>query len=1210
MPDPTAAGDLKLDMTYRGGVRVFVNGTEVARGHLPRGEITMDTPGEVYPWEAYVYPYTPVKAGKKPSYFQQRTIATKKEAGLPTLTNERHSQGWFNMPGEVFGEFDQGQKVGNSWAFRHWKNTDLRFGRPGTRGGLFNREEWDYFRKLRDRKLPQVTIPAKLLRKGVNVLAVEVRTSDLNPVTGTGSRPRTWARSSLGGNYTWFHALVMDLKLTAPSGKVPSTTKRPAGVQVWVEDMHRRLMDVEYTLSEKTGTARFTGAPNGTFTSQIVIGTDKALASVKLSPSALKGPGTIPASALRVQGMRARPMWEYKLMTGGARGSAFDYKKAQVATAARLASFRHLPEGLDPAGLSAEEKLKPAMDINFYDNITDEPQSKVRAGRCQAYWLRLRVPADAAPGKYTGSVVVSAEGMKPVTVPVEVEVCAWRIPDPKDFQTVVALEESPYGVAAQYKLKPWSNEHFTRVEQSMRLLGTVGNDWLIVPVIKYTEFGNKEDTVIKWTRKKDGALSFDYTNLDRYIGLATKHWGRPSVIVFVVMHGTGGKNPVTVDVLDEATGKTATISLRNDQPHYRSAWNQFGVSLYSHMVRLGLARSMHWGLAWDSEGDSELPVLMSQATPGVYWASATHGHGAGVRHYYRAKSFIYKLGQLQVHSRMGWKRKDIMVVNARGGGTVTCISGASPGPIWRVMPDRAITAGANGIGRIGVDSWQNTYLAGFRDRGFLPPGLSVVSMFWPSKESVESSQRYEALREGIQETEARIFLEQQLDRKVLPAELDKKVRKVLFEHARETLYLPTGGPTVSICELSPGWQSRSRRLFNAAGEVAGLVSFDVARSVIGEKVPARGQRRALVKLRNWSPKPRAWKASADQPWIVPAQAAGSLQGQQELVVTLDSTKLTAGKKATGTLTITDVESGKAFPISVSADVPKVFSFVPPDANVDRRNHRYIPDEGKVSLNVTVGATKVANVPFVNGSDTEVAWKVESPVAWLKVAPSSGKARPQSPVTLKVTATPPDKTSMNHDLVLKVTEPGGTAAVNVPVIVHVIPPYVKPVLPKGEGLVITGDVAKSLSLNPNRGGWAARPVKKLSECKSSFETGHVRNMMIRKKWYPYAVRTRTPHRATLKLEGSGYKAFSAEVGIPERWYGPYGNVGPDWMRVNFEIFVDGKIRAQSGMMGPKDGARLLVVDELENAKTLTLHCRPFKMPGDWVWVLFGEPKMWK
>ena len=117
-------------------------------------------------------------------------------------------------------------------------------------------------------------------------------------------------------------------------------------------------------------------------------------------------------------------------------------------------------------------------------------------------------------------------------------------------------------------------------------------------------------------------------------------------------------------------------------------------------------------------------------------------------------------------------------------------------------------------------------------------------------------------------------------------------------------------------------------------------------------------------------------------------------------------------------------------------------------------------------------------------------------------------------------------------------------------------------------------------------------------------------MIRKKWYSHTVYARTPHKATLKVEGSGYKALSVEVGIPDKWYGPYAKVGPDWMRVNFEIWVDGKIRTQSGMVGPKDEARLLVVDGLENAKTVTLHCRPFKIPGDLVYVTWGEPKVWQ
>ncbi len=52
--DPAAAGDLKLSVTYVGGLAVFINGKEVARRHLPKGELTADTLADKYPDDLYI----------------------------------------------------------------------------------------------------------------------------------------------------------------------------------------------------------------------------------------------------------------------------------------------------------------------------------------------------------------------------------------------------------------------------------------------------------------------------------------------------------------------------------------------------------------------------------------------------------------------------------------------------------------------------------------------------------------------------------------------------------------------------------------------------------------------------------------------------------------------------------------------------------------------------------------------------------------------------------------------------------------------------------------------------------------------------------------------------------------------------------------------------------------------------------------------------
>jgi hypothetical protein len=52
--DPAAAQDLSLELAYRGGVVVYLNGKEVGRGHLPAGGLDAAAFAEDYPVEAYV----------------------------------------------------------------------------------------------------------------------------------------------------------------------------------------------------------------------------------------------------------------------------------------------------------------------------------------------------------------------------------------------------------------------------------------------------------------------------------------------------------------------------------------------------------------------------------------------------------------------------------------------------------------------------------------------------------------------------------------------------------------------------------------------------------------------------------------------------------------------------------------------------------------------------------------------------------------------------------------------------------------------------------------------------------------------------------------------------------------------------------------------------------------------------------------------------
>jgi len=79
--------------------------------------------------------------------------------------------------------------------------------------------------------------------------------------------------------------------------------------------------------------------------------------------------------------------------------------------------------------------------------------------------------------------------------------------------------------------------------------------------------------------------------------------------------------------------------------------------------------------------------------------------------------------------------------------------------------------------------------------------------------------------EGYQEAEARIFLEQALDRKLLKQDLAARAQHVLNEHNRQTLFIPVHVTAHQLTEGAQDWRARSRRLYRMAAEVATAVGL-------------------------------------------------------------------------------------------------------------------------------------------------------------------------------------------------------------------------------------------------------------------------------------------------------------------------------------------------------------------------------------------------
>jgi hypothetical protein len=721
--DPVRTGALTLHLVYRGGARVFVNGVEVGRGHLPAGDLAADTPGDDYPAAAYQQP-TPM---------------------------------------------------------------------------------------LCDRVLGPVAVPVNLLVKGVNVLAIEVRASRFHPIVMSYKVQRNWCDSQR----SWPHAHISSVRLAAAA---PVTSVRKQGVQVWVADIHHRTESTDYLpAGEPAGTIRIVGGRNGAYGAQVVIGADKPLQQARVAVSELKqdgGGGRLSPETVNVFYELPFPVDEFtveKLGDPKGMGSKFPDTKS-------LAQF---------------EAMADPGKTYLFDHLRSAAGTNVAANACQPVWLSFRIPADAPPGIYRGKVTVTAQGMDPVDVPVEAEIVGWRVPDPAAFAAVVACEESPFGVARQYGVPMWSDAHFNLLEASLKQLGRVGNRWVDVPVIRNTEYGNRDDSMIQWIRKKDGTFTFDFTVLDRYLDLATKCLGRAPIVHVVVMHGTkstlNNPPPPEVMALDEATGKRVPVSVMT-QKGKEGQWPQFGKALSQHMELRGMRGNWFWGYPADGkEDDANLLPILAQVAPEAFWTRGAHcllPNFAPDRTYYRLIIACRYWGNMAPYrSDLGWKNSNMHLLSPRVDSTCISMHTTSYPFAWRVMPDQALARGRNGIARIAADGWAGTYFSGMAPRIWVT-GLPILFTLWPGPQGAESSVRFEVMLEGLQEAEARIFLEKAVDGKMLQPDVAGRVTALLADRLKETTIFQ---PNITVYEVEKyhyRWQERSRALYQAAAEASGLLKKD------------------------------------------------------------------------------------------------------------------------------------------------------------------------------------------------------------------------------------------------------------------------------------------------------------------------------------------------------------------------------------------------
>ena len=680
---------------------------------------------------------------------------------------------------------------------------------------------------LRVRRLEGVAVPTRLLRKGTNVLSVEIHAAPYPEAFGPRKLRPEWSTCGL-----------IELHLQAGgAGAVVPNVVRPTGVQVWNTNTAEELHDATWgDPHEKLRPVRMAGPRNGCASGRVVVSSDAAMTNVraKVGPLATADGKKLPASAVKAWYGRFEPP------CGSRWGGSLDYGVVQWGPLPWRRDDALIDAPPETVGLAAKPVSKALADARQAAALP----AKLRDGAMQPVWVVAEIPHDAAPGDYRGTLTITLDGHDPIEVPVELKVIDWRLSDPAAYAYFMGMIQCPEGPALAYDVPMWSDRHCKLVARSLEWVAKLGPKVLYLPLTAESQYGNERSLVV-WAKDAAGKTTHDFGAVEKYVDLAVKHMGKPQFVVLGVwdscMHistrGHRRKFP-RYTVRDAQTGKLSNA----DGPTHgtdeaETFWKPVLHGVRDILAKRGLRDAMLMGYVADQQPKPPTVGVFHRILPKVGWQGTRH---PPVRH----NTMPYKGGTVPIKYQAnvwgGWDNWDPAERRPYGWkypiseGLRTWLDrglfDASPIVQFRTACEQSLLAHRRGLGQIGVDFWQikgTKTVRGGTLVGRYPAtsegnlGIYSGQLLYPGPNGAVPTVRYQMMRENIQACEARIFLERLLLEEPcrLDGRLAAKCRDLLDERTRWHR-MQGVAPAAYLSWPYSGWEARLAKLYHAAAEAA------------------------------------------------------------------------------------------------------------------------------------------------------------------------------------------------------------------------------------------------------------------------------------------------------------------------------------------------------------------------------------------------------
>jgi hypothetical protein len=424
------------------------------------------------------------------------------------------------------------------------------------------------------------------------------------------------------------------------------------------------------------------------------------------------------------------------------------------------AQVRHagyVPVGSNPPGTPYDEVLRPAPAL-FPDPLLENFPYALPANRTEAIWITLYAPAAAIPGTYSGQAVFESAGQKLASAPFQIRVADSTVPERQTLKVTNWFNTDAGHLGRYYKLGNGEDRYWEVLGNIGRVMADHRQNVMLTPVLE-----------LSTPRVENGKIAYDFSRLDRWVETFEKA-GLIGTIEggHLLSRASGYSTPLQIPAYVIEDGKAVERGLEAGDPRAEEFFDSFLSALYMHLKERGWADRYIQHIHDEPHGD-ENPVynryakIIRRNLPGVLTLDAV-GLDQDISFFEDVAdiwvpvlgSFDHQMDKIRSHVAKGGQAWFYTCIAPQGRYLNRFVD--LPLVKTRLLHWFNYRHDFAGFLHWGGNFWgpepfNNVQTVINDNETLLPAGDNAIVYPYPEKNSVLSSIRLEAMRDGIEDYE-------------------------------------------------------------------------------------------------------------------------------------------------------------------------------------------------------------------------------------------------------------------------------------------------------------------------------------------------------------------------------------------------------------------------------------------------------------------------